>query len=109
MYIKYKNEIYKAVDICVHDNHAKIELTDLFILNPKTHIYNYIEFSELFSEECELSNDLNFSKNITHKDVVDFLQKQKDIEWLDALRNFINSHINFLKSMEDLEKHCERR
>ena len=39
------------------------------------------------------------------KDVVDFLKKEENIEWLEKLNKFIHSHIEFLKSMSELESH----
>lgn len=38
------------------------------------------------------------------KDIVDFLKKENDIEWLEKLNKFIHSHIDFLKNLKEIEK-----
>ena len=38
------------------------------------------------------------------KDIVNFLKNEADIEWLELLHKFIGHHIEFLKSMKELEK-----
>lgn len=38
------------------------------------------------------------------KDVVDFLKKEDDIDWLEKLNKFIHSHIEFLKAIKEIEK-----
>lgn len=37
------------------------------------------------------------------KDVINFLKEETNIEWLEALKKFIGSHIEYLKCMNDLE------
>lgn len=41
------------------------------------------------------------------KDIVNFLKNEADIEWLELLHKFIGHHIEFLKSMKELEKKCD--
>lgn len=43
------------------------------------------------------------------KEVVEFLKNEKDIVWLTALTKFIESHIEYLESMNDLEKHLKEK
>ena len=43
------------------------------------------------------------------KDVVDFLKKEENIEWLEKLNKFIHSHIEILKSMSELESHLKEK
>ena len=38
------------------------------------------------------------------KDIIDFLKKEDDIEWLELLIKFIGSHIDFLKAVKEIEK-----
>lgn len=42
------------------------------------------------------------------KDVVDFLKKEENIEWLEALNKFLKSHIDFLKNIGELEKEIKK-
>lgn len=43
------------------------------------------------------------------KDIVNFLKKEDDIEWLEKLNKFIHSHIEFLKAMSELESHLKEK
>ena len=44
---------------------------------------------------------------VEKKDIVNFLKNEADIEWLELLHKFIGHHIEFLKSMKELEKKCD--
>lgn len=108
MFIRLKSKVYKVDNICMCENCVARKMPELRVLDQEDNTYDYIKLSELFSDGYELSDDLNFSKHITHKDAIDFIQKQNDVEWLTALNKWINSHINYLKSIEELEKYCGR-
>lgn len=43
------------------------------------------------------------------KDVVNFLKEETYIEWLESLKKFIGSHIEYLESINDLEKHLKEK
>lgn len=43
------------------------------------------------------------------KDILEFLKLETDIQWLKKLNKFINSHIEFLESLNELEKSLKEK
>lgn len=110
LYIKHEDEIYKVHDICMCTQCQERGMPELKVTDLHDNDHRYIQVCDLFLDEYELSDKPIFYKKIKHHDVVEFLRREDiNIEWLVALNRWLNSHINFLKSTEDLEKYCGRR
>lgn len=108
-FINHEGEIYKVYEFCMCDECQKRGMPELKVGDFRDGSFHYIQVGDLFLDEYRLSDSLDFSTKITREDVVNFLKKQNNIKWFIALNKWINSHIEYLKSMEEIKKHCERR
>lgn len=109
LYVKHEDEIYKVIDICMCTQCQERGMPELKVTGLHDNDHHYIRVCDLFLDEYELSDKPIFYKKINRHDVVGFLRRDDiSIEWLEVLCNFLNSHINYLKSMEEIEKHCKK-